>query len=169
MNRNQYPPRVYTNTQASCGKCKQLKPHKDFTKDTQNTKHKGIGYWCKSCANLEAKTRYHKTIKHDPTYREKERDRRMKRKFGISMQERKDMLKSQDSKCAICRVQLSDTGHLTHTDHDHVTGKVRGILCTNCNRGLGHFQDSQNIIEKALTYLNTHSNNVAVAKEEPIR
>lgn len=80
-----------------------------------------------------------------------ERRRRiLKSRYGITPETFDKMLKSQNNKCAIC-----DNGyHLTmHIDHCHITGKVRGLLCNNCNRGLGHFKDSMRLLVKAKKYL----------------
>lgn len=54
--------------------------------------------------------------------------------------------------CAICQ-----KNEPVHVDHDHVTGVVRGILCFNCNRGLGKLGDDVNLLRRALTYLENHA------------
>ena len=81
----------------------------------------------------------------------------LQRYFGISLVEYNEMLENQDGVCAICgkeeatkvngkRVRLS-------VDHDHKTGKIRGLLCGNCNRGIGNLQDSPGLLKKAIDYL----------------
>ena len=59
----------------------------------------------------------------------------------------------QDGLCKICYTKLALTGFDTVVDHDHTTGKLRGILCRACNTGLGHFRDSSVILESAIDYL----------------
>lgn len=76
----------------------------------------------------------------------------MKRKYGIDYSEFIAMSNKQNNKCAICGNDL-DMGKLTHVDHDHKTGKVRGILCRNCNHGLGNFMDDISLMAKAIDYL----------------
>jgi hypothetical protein len=65
------------------------------------------------------------------------------------------MYKEQGSACAICK--RTDTGvartKMLSIDHNHVTGKVRGLLCNWCNQGLGHFRDSPELLIKAAEYL----------------
>ena len=75
----------------------------------------------------------------------------MVRKYDITADEYDEMLGCQDGGCKICgksfeRVKLA-------VDHDHNTGKVRGILCENCNRGLGMFKDDPELLKSAVQYL----------------
>ena len=84
------------------------------------------------------------------------RSNHYKTKYGITLEEREKLLKDQGYACAICQTPLQFEGTLTHTDHCHTTGKVRGILCTNCNRGLGHFKDNVNSLKNAIYYLERH-------------
>lgn len=60
-----------------------------------------------------------------------------------------DLLESQDGKCAICKIQLL----YPEVDHDHKTLAIRGILCGNCNRGLGMMQENPEILNAAIQYL----------------
>ena len=60
---------------------------------------------------------------------------------------------SQSGLCAICGAELALTGRDTHVDHDHETGKVRGILCFRCNLGLGYFRDNCDFLTSAIHYL----------------
>lgn len=82
-----------------------------------------------------------------------ERARRL-RTFGITEAEYDQMFKSQDGRCAICRTDTPSAKGWC-IDHCHSTGVVRGILCSNCNTGLGHFRDSEPIMLAAIEYLNT--------------
>jgi len=62
------------------------------------------------------------------------------------------MLEEQGGLCAICRAAPA-----AHVDHDHATGKVRGLLCFNCNGGLGQFKDRIQVLEAAIGYLREHA------------
>jgi len=137
-----------------CVKCNEIKPLTYFHKD--NNKYL-TAYYCKECANKNSR-KYHKARRDlDPLYRESKRDGWIKNAYGISLNEYKEKLKLQGSRCSICEINLLDAGTLTHLDHDHKTGKLRDFLCTNCNRGLGHFKDNPNLLSKAIQYLNKHS------------
>lgn len=74
----------------------------------------------------------------------------LKRKYGLTQKEYTEMLDKQKGVCAICGGVC--TRRLA-VDHDHETGKVRGLLCNNCNRGLGHFQDNVGFLDAAIRYL----------------
>ena len=75
------------------------------------------------------------------------------RYYGITLQEWESLFNSQSRLCKICGSD-EHRGKNWHTDHDHKTGKVRGILCNWCNTALGKFQESEDILKKAIAYLN---------------
>ena len=75
----------------------------------------------------------------------------LKRKFNLTTEEYAQMLEKQGGVCAICGKTCT---RALAVDHDHNTGIVRGLLCNNCNRGLGHMQDDIKILENAVRYLN---------------
>jgi hypothetical protein len=77
-------------------------------------------------------------------------------KYGITLEQYEAQLKEQNHCCAICRNPL-DLGKHTHQDHCHITNKTRGILCTNCNKGIGCFRDSIASLENAIEYLKGHA------------
>lgn len=72
--------------------------------------------------------------------------------YGITPEQYADMLSQQEERCAICQRDL-DLGRDTCVDHCHKTGIVRGILCSNCNYGLGQFKDNQDVLREAIKYL----------------
>lgn len=77
--------------------------------------------------------------------------------YGITIKQHDDMLEAQGGKCAICGCppEQSTKGALA-VDHCHTTGKVRGLLCGNCNAGIGHLRDSLELIRAAGAYLEKH-------------
>jgi hypothetical protein len=72
----------------------------------------------------------------------------LKRQYGISEAERDAMIKEQRGFCSICLE--SDA---VHVDHDHKTGRVRGVLCFSCNAALGQFKDRPDALRRAAEYL----------------
>jgi hypothetical protein len=77
----------------------------------------------------------------------------LKSRYGITEDDYSVLFNNQQGCCAICGVDYTGSKRNLDVDHDHTTGNVRGLLCNNCNRGLGHFQDSPTILLKALEYL----------------
>lgn len=68
------------------------------------------------------------------------------------------MLSIQNFSCAICGGNdFERIGRVLSVDHDHKTGKVRGLLCLTCNSGLGIFKDDPVLLKKASSYLEEHS------------
>jgi len=63
------------------------------------------------------------------------------------------MLEEQEHKCAICSTSDADLDKLLSVDHCHTTGKVRGLLCNNCNLALGNFKDKIENLKSAINYL----------------
>lgn len=82
----------------------------------------------------------------------------LRRSYGITLAEYETMLAAQNGNCAICkgpeRTRDKDGGpRRMPVDHDHETGKVRGLICTHCNRALGMFKDNIQILKAAIAYV----------------
>jgi Autographiviridae endonuclease VII len=81
----------------------------------------------------------------------------LKRAFGITIEQYDEMFKAQKGLCKLCRKPEPGTRNgkrkMLAVDHDHVTGKVRGLLCSKCNTALGLFNESPELLEAAITYL----------------
>ena len=81
--------------------------------------------------------------------------------FGLTVDEYTTMLENQDNKCAICKKEetfRNGTGNIVSlaVDHDHETGKVRGLLCKDCNQSIGKFNDDPELLYAAYQYLSVH-------------
>jgi hypothetical protein len=107
---------------------------------------------CKLCENARSK-KYHDINKQKRSEQHKEWRRR--EKYGLTSDEYQSMLEQQNHVCAICHQKCTSKPSLA-VDHDHVTGKVRGLLCGNCNNGLGRFKDNVEWLSNAIEYLNEH-------------
>ena len=76
------------------------------------------------------------------------------RRYGVTMAQWDTLLNGQDNRCAICGTD--DWGPRgPQLDHNHDSGKARGLLCSHCNLGLGHLGDDQGRVRNALAYLNS--------------
>ena len=104
--------------------------------------------------NADRLKEYNKQWKKENGGKEYNRRRKLKHKYGITLEQHKQMYIKQDGCCAICNILVEYSK--THTDHDHQTGKVRGILCARCNLDLRVVEDKI-FINKTKRYLKGHS------------
>lgn len=124
---------------------------------------------CKSCSSLRRKAYYkiHKKRERELTdkwianNRHKVRDSHLA-KYGLNSESYDKMREEQEQRCAICfrhesevprSNYLGKVEHALHVDHCHATGKVRGLLCFNCNALLGKARDVVEVLERAAEYL----------------
>ena len=89
------------------------------------------------------------------THRREARGHRLKYAYNLSQEDYDRMFVFQGGVCAICGEAQKDRN--LSVDHDHVTGKVRALLCDKCNRGLGYFNDNPASLRKAADYLERES------------
>lgn len=80
----------------------------------------------------------------------------LKKRFGITIEQYEEMLQRQQNTCAICK-QPSKNARRLDIDHCHKTGQVRGLLCNDCNTGLGRFRESLTSLQNAIDYLTKHN------------
>ena len=137
------------------------------------------GYQCRKCRNekrrvywaalpVEERKKRQKSVEYQKQYREKNlekvkedsRNRHLKRMFGITLDEYNTMLTQQNNGCAICQ-QACATGMNLAVDHDHTTGKVRALLCKNCNTAIGLLGEDTNRMAKAIEYIQSHSERIS--------
>jgi hypothetical protein len=145
-----------------CSRCGKTKPLSEFHKRAASKD--GASPWCKQC-NLDYKREYRKKhreeeiVKQREYYyenREQHADRRLQRIYDISLADYDEMLEAQGSGCAICGKTPEENGRRLSVDHDHETGEVRGLLCTDCNVSLGRFNDSSEVCRQAMLYLRSY-------------
>lgn len=88
------------------------------------------------------------------------RETHLKRTFGITLADYSQMVSDRDNKCDICgqpeKQERAGKLKALAVDHDHKTGAVRGLLCSDCNTALGKFQDSKDLLTSAIAYLAKH-------------
>lgn len=136
-----------------CTKCDERKPYDMFSKTSRATD--GRLSRCKACCT--ASLREYRSA-HPEKYYTTSRIDHLKRQYDMSMKDYDVMLSKQGGVCAICGKKEEDnaTGSshkVLYIDHDHKTGKVRGLLCNHCNRGLGFLQDDSSILRSAIEYI----------------
>jgi hypothetical protein len=136
-----------TATHKSCPICGELKERSEFYK--WKSRQDGLTAYCKPCFNDKNKKWQAENPDKLPNL-DQTRISNRKRNFGISENDYAQMLVDQDNSCAICKKEI---GWESAVDHCHTTGKIRGLLCRNCNLGLGGFKDNIETIRKAIEYV----------------
>lgn len=132
-----------------CYKCGKDKPESEF--NMNRSKSRGRSSECKICHTASNKI-YSRKTQHRC-----HRDSWLKRKYGITSQDYNAIYEKQGGVCAICGgTQSHSKRKYLEIDHDHDTGKIRALLCLNCNTTLGLVKESTEILEKAIGYLKTH-------------
>ena len=141
-----------------CPKCRIVKRLNDFYNDF-DTKD-GKASRCKKCVR-QIRSKEENRKKENSTRNKlydpiKQKNNHLKSSYGITLERYTEILASQNGKCIICDIRGVDTKRGLAVDHDHETGKLRDLLCDKCNRGLGHFNDSPELLRKAMKYLLRH-------------
>lgn len=160
-----------------CWRCRQLKPVGEFHKSRRALD--GLAGGCKPCS-AALRSANNRKLREDPEYCEQRRKIRKEwwasvkadgrsrdlskqyhlKRYGLTPDRFAAMLAAQRHRCIICKHRFADTRD-THIDHDHACcpgdrscGKcVRGLLCSNCNHGLGHFRDDPALLRRGARYL----------------
>jgi hypothetical protein len=123
-----------------CRDCGEIKPLTEFYRKNATQ--------CKPCANI-ATRQWQKSNKD--AVKDIKRRTKLKAKYGLSLAEYKEMLEAQGGGCAICG--SNDDGRNLSVDHCHVTGAIRGVLCSSCNMAIGLLKDSAELLIRAAGYL----------------
>ena len=140
-----------------CPCCKQEKHLFDFAIRQSGGRIGQPVAYCKTCKSEKQKERKAR----DPSiYRRVEWPSKLKNMYGITVDDYYEMLENQNGGCGICGTKVPSARKRKHVtqemffvDHCHSTGKVRGLLCGKCNRGLGYFEDAPERLEEAANYL----------------
>lgn len=117
-----------TVSEKKCTDCQTVKPVTEFNNDCKSTDGKQAR--CKPCRKMD----------------------RVRRKYGLTREQYDLMLWSQDNQCVTCTSEFSSSISPV-VDHCHKTGKVRGLLCSNCNTALGLFNDNVDTMQRAREYV----------------
>lgn len=140
----------------TCTKCQEEKPLTEFSSRGGKLSHL-YKSWCKTCM-LEARQAWAvKNKQHLNSWRRNNwevSNRRFKR-HGTTREAYDELYEFQQGACALCG-EVDEKLVWLCIDHDHSTGKVRGLLCPNCNRGVGLLKDDPNLLRRAADYIEFH-------------
>lgn len=121
-----------------CPDCEIVKPLAEFP--ANRSTRSGYMSYCKPCFNQRTRESYDRNGGS--------RNYHLRRRYGIALEHFERMFAEQGGLCAICHEAPA-----AHVDHDHATGRVRGLLCFNCNGALGQFRDRADLMLLAVAYL----------------
>ena len=128
-----------------CNGCKVAKSRAEFYPTG-----KGVSSKCRPCATAAAADRQ----RRDPeSARASCRKYKLKANYGLTLAQFDAMLEAQGGGCAICGTTEPRGMGRFPVDHCHATGRIRGLLCTECNKGLGNFKDDVRLLVRAIAYL----------------
>lgn len=149
-----------------CRSCQTKKHVSEFPTDT-TTSTDGYRSRCKQCENELLREKYknnpewrNRILRNNQKYfhkkdsREGRRERMLLKNYGITLEDYENLLIKQNSCCGICKSLPGERGRTyLVVDHNHETGEIRGLLCDPCNRALGMFKDSIEILINAISYI----------------
>lgn len=128
-----------------CRSCKKLKPVSSFHRRNAANGVR-VQYWCKECQASRLRA-YSAT----PAGRAVRTSLRLKRLYGITLEQRSQMEEALNGRCEVCGIKAEKLV----VDHDHVSSRIRGLLCHQCNIALGNFKDNLKVLHQAMMYLIT--------------
>jgi hypothetical protein len=133
-----------------CSSCKTEKPLSSFPIRKTHRPGKPVSQ-CMTCKNEYNKNH---RIKNKEAVLKTEHKSRLKRSYGITVEQYEEMFVTQGKMCKICKADKpGGRTKLFFIDHCHKTQKVRGLLCMRCNTGLGLFMDNPEFLGQAVKYL----------------
>lgn len=115
-----------------CRQCGEIKPHSEWHKNTSASD--GLSTRCKACKAIQGRAGH------------------LKRSYGMTEAQRDEMIAAQGGLCCICLKAPA-----VHVDHCHKTGRVRGVLCFNCNTAIGKLGDDPDAARRVVSYLEGHA------------
>lgn len=138
-----------------CSRCKERRPAVAFLPSVAAKEGRQSGGYCRECrrATRDLKREYDRARWLNPAYPARQRDKWLRRLYGIDLAQYQALLARQGGRCACCGIDRDDGARGFSVDHDHVTGEIRGLLCVNCNVGIGALGDDATGVRRALVYL----------------
>ncbi len=154
-----------SNAAKTCTKCGIEQDRSCFGKD--KCKKDGLTPPCRTCRRIASRLYYsnnkekcnalnmriYSKVKNTQKFQDARYANHIKRNYGITLEEYNDMFIEQGGRCAICGRHQAEFTRRLLVDHNHETGVLRGLLCYNCNTGLGQFGDKLQLVKNTVKYL----------------
>lgn len=150
-----------------CGKIYKKNAHNQLycsvkckTKSYYKNNKKVVNDRCKAFVHSDIEKNRARHVAYYNEHKDAVKNRRLKRVYGISLEELRERLKNNGGKCEICRVEILENSpgrgvdsNAVVIDHNHDTGNVRGLLCSHCNLAIGLLKDNVITVARMLQYL----------------
>lgn len=149
--------KMFINDERLCNTCHEVKHLSEFYKRDSTR----VRSQCKSCcAASSSRWRANNRARYNELSRQRrntrsERLNHVRKKFGLTAEQYESLEQQQGYACAIaaCRRPFAELNRQPHVDHCHVTGRVRGLLCHQCNQALGNARDDIAVLQGLINYL----------------
>lgn len=131
-----------------CSTCKIQKSISNFYH--YKTDRQGLNSYraeCKTC--MKRKSR----LKYEQKHPDAKKNQALKNTFGITLADYNEIFRNQEGKCKICDTPQTNLTKALAVDHNHATGRIRGLLCHDCNLGIGFLKEQPALFDKAKAYL----------------
>lgn len=132
----------------TCSSCRCQKSYSDFHKNKRQPD--GLANQCKPCTSDSGRKDYQ-------THKRRRTSAGLFRKYGITIDDYERMEMEQDYCCALCGEPELIQDRKLAVDHDHDTGRVRGLLCFKCNTALGRVCDTESALDRLIEYIRCES------------
>lgn len=144
----------------ACAKCHIEKTKDEFVKQKNKNGTYRLRNFCRCCDNERRKKYYYanreQSLEKVKQYAQSNpnkvsrnnKNKKLKKRYDISIEEYETMLRNQNEQCVICNTKTK-----LFVDHCHVTGKVRSLLCHQCNTGIGMLKENEEILRNAIEYI----------------
>ena len=146
-----------------CSDCGKMKRLSEFHR--KSTKYTTYRRWCRKCHGARAMIKRRAIFPNDGRttaltrlhgFKEWRKIYATLYRYGITYESYMSMVEGQGNLCAVCKKRCV-TGRRLCLDHDHVSGRPRGLVCTQCNSGIGFFRDNPELLRRAAEYLESYS------------
>jgi len=147
----------YRPEERRCRICGQKKPLSLFEAGAWNPKNKNADVWVRACLSCKELNKHVAIPVGLSVEKLREKSNNIERTYGITLKEYEQLYVRQNGVCAICFHPEPVKNRLfLAVDHDHKTGRVRGLLCSKCNVAIGMFEDRVEVLRSAIRYLKDH-------------
>ena len=145
-----------------CNRCEEIKSISNFYVNLNM--RDGHSNMCKQCSTAKQKQ-----LNASKEKKLLFKENNLKRNYDLTQEEYNKILLEQGNKCIICGKDQSESQKAFAVDHNHITGRVRGILCSWCNTGIGLFKDDPKTLYRAIQYLYKNDTEKIAVEEETFK